>query len=897
MKMLIKEKLSPHKSKSPEGYLICYDAILARTGKQDYYASELWENVDEDRVVQVDRKPEQVFSPATMASFENKPLTLEHPSENVNPDNHKEYAVGFVRDIRRGESNGQEVMLGNIVVTDSEVIGEIETGTRTELSCGYDCDITDEPNPEQINIRGNHIALCTQGRAGIAKIIDHKLQDKKLPPVPSPMRKIITGILNKYNGIGKSAHVYEITNELESAGVHTVREGINGWNKVAGADKEYYKDYLFSIEGYSNPIHIRYYAEEPDWEIKEINAHLGSERLDAADSKKDDISTSRQKFTQIEDSYIEYRGYFIEYDFYGKGEYSVQYLGDDVLFKTKEEAKEFIDEIIEKAESMVRDYGIKLAKQKIKDEPKMPAIGDVVKITSGRKIPLDTICKIVDITVESYAYHTEEFVYKVVDAAGNYYRTYSRNFEIVDPALFTGKASTKDNAEELKALHASMVGKEVKGIMRKRGEEIPFIGIMGTWNKLQETNRGQENKFEMVVQVIDKDHKAIFPLLQECVLTGNTVPDKVDNLKEIEELEQQVLNQRIAIIEKTSGREINFGKCFWTKIRPAKYGDEKYELSVGIKNNFEFHRNWNNTGEAQFYSSSDYEFKIDNARKLRVNGVDSKIVKDSEYVDYTSEIKFKIDYKNYEIIGIAEIDGDFNYYFEGGFDPDEVNVELDEYSVAVKKVRLISVLLNGEEQSNQALIDQLHKELIKADFAPLYDKFRAKPELVIKAIHRSAAFDNIELPPNRFANYYEDSKPIKLAETGNEVFGCQNQFGYDKWQLKIDHTNKTYATGNFNILNKTQIKTEKELKAIIAQLEDAGYHAISKLEDSEPLEYSADFHKKLYKILKRKKVSLEKSDQTKDDEAAKKYGHQKHNVLKLIQSQLELLEKDLEDDK
>ena len=38
-----------------------------------------------------------------------------------------------------------------------------------------------------------------------------------------------------------------------------------------------------------------------------------------------------------------YKGYAIEYNFYGQEEYSVHYCGDDVLFKTIEEAKAFID--------------------------------------------------------------------------------------------------------------------------------------------------------------------------------------------------------------------------------------------------------------------------------------------------------------------------------------------------------------------------------------------------------------------------------------------------------------------------------------------------------------------------------------------------------------------------
>lgn len=42
---------------------------------------------------------------------------------------------------------------------------------------------------------------------------------------------------------------------------------------------------------------------------------------------------------------IKYKGYSIEQNFYGKGEYTVQYQGDDVVFNSVEEAKKFINEI------------------------------------------------------------------------------------------------------------------------------------------------------------------------------------------------------------------------------------------------------------------------------------------------------------------------------------------------------------------------------------------------------------------------------------------------------------------------------------------------------------------------------------------------------------------------
>ncbi len=42
-----------------------------------------------------------------------------------------------------------------------------------------------------------------------------------------------------------------------------------------------------------------------------------------------------------------YEGYAIDFNIYGQGEYSVQFGGDDFLFKTLSEAKGFIDSLDE----------------------------------------------------------------------------------------------------------------------------------------------------------------------------------------------------------------------------------------------------------------------------------------------------------------------------------------------------------------------------------------------------------------------------------------------------------------------------------------------------------------------------------------------------------------------
>lgn len=178
MRVLISEKLSEHKYKTPEGYLICTDAILARTGKQTYTRDELFGDGDNTEV-NVDRPYDEVMNEKTIASFENKPVTFDHPEEDVNIGNYKSYAVGYVRDVRQGKVDGKDVILGNLVITDEDAINAIESGDHTDLSCGYDCDIKDDGNGNyaQNNIRGNHVALCREGRAGIARIVDSKVKD------------------------------------------------------------------------------------------------------------------------------------------------------------------------------------------------------------------------------------------------------------------------------------------------------------------------------------------------------------------------------------------------------------------------------------------------------------------------------------------------------------------------------------------------------------------------------------------------------------------------------------------------------------------------------------------------------------------------------------------------
>lgn len=180
MKVLIKTKISDHKYKDSHGYLICTDCIMARTGKQTYTRDDCFNDGDYTEI-EVDRSEKEVFDSKALASFENVPVTIEHPDNNVDPDNYSSLSVGYVRDIKKGTYEGKPVMKGTIVLTDSDAIEKVESGELTNLSCGYNCDVVDCDQPYQANIRGNHLALCEIPRAGITHICDSKkIKDSKV---------------------------------------------------------------------------------------------------------------------------------------------------------------------------------------------------------------------------------------------------------------------------------------------------------------------------------------------------------------------------------------------------------------------------------------------------------------------------------------------------------------------------------------------------------------------------------------------------------------------------------------------------------------------------------------------------------------------------------------------
>lgn len=155
--------ISPNKTETIEGYLVCRNVPIARTGAQEYTARELMLDGDPERPVVVDRRPEDVFEPAVLASFEGKPVTDGHPPENVGPENYAAYSRGHVQNVRREG----DFIVADLYINDKALASDIQNGVKREVSCGYTCNyVPDGAGYRQERIRGNHVAVVPRGRAG-----------------------------------------------------------------------------------------------------------------------------------------------------------------------------------------------------------------------------------------------------------------------------------------------------------------------------------------------------------------------------------------------------------------------------------------------------------------------------------------------------------------------------------------------------------------------------------------------------------------------------------------------------------------------------------------------------------------------------------------------------------
>lgn len=209
--------------REPEGYLLCLNVPVARTGVQEYLPEELGVGAGSG-MIPVYRPDEEVFAPETMASFEAVPVTNDHPADGVDLDNIRRFQAGHAQNVRRGSGEESDLLLADLVITDERLIEAILGGKR-EISCGYTYELAEENGRYiQRKIRGNHIAVVEAGRAGArvsikdhtgfrgkapeaqVSIKDHMGSNGKAPGAPFPVKEYTQSERGKVfmkKGLGK----------------------------------------------------------------------------------------------------------------------------------------------------------------------------------------------------------------------------------------------------------------------------------------------------------------------------------------------------------------------------------------------------------------------------------------------------------------------------------------------------------------------------------------------------------------------------------------------------------------------------------------------------------------------------------------------------------------------
>ncbi|WP_416778186.1 DUF2213 domain-containing protein [Xenorhabdus budapestensis] len=173
MKYFFTTQLGETRYEMADGSLLCKDVPIARTGTQTYLPEEIGLEGGSDGLVTVHRMEDEVFSTATMASFEGVAVTLGHPEDAdgnivfVNPSNFSELAHGHIQNVRRGTGDKADLLIADALIKRQEAIDAVKAGI-TEVSCGYDAQYKQiSPGKgKQYQITGNHLAIVDKGRAG-----------------------------------------------------------------------------------------------------------------------------------------------------------------------------------------------------------------------------------------------------------------------------------------------------------------------------------------------------------------------------------------------------------------------------------------------------------------------------------------------------------------------------------------------------------------------------------------------------------------------------------------------------------------------------------------------------------------------------------------------------------
>lgn len=280
-------------TETPEGFLEGY-AIATRTGVFSYRRA--------DGSIQKElRTDEEVFNQDAIDSFKMKPITNNHPEDMVNIDNASELSVGMTgQDIKKIDN----YLAPFIKITDKKAVQDAKSGKRG-LSFGYKVTLVKKDGVfkgerydyVQTNIRGNHLALVYEGRAGEkAKL---RLDSQDAICVFNNFNKNLNMKIIRLDG-----KEFEVSEEVASKidSIEAENTALKKDKEVLSKDKSDLQSKLDTVTGEKDSIQVKL-----DEELKKDHATDIAKKVQARlnlEKKASEFFKSDEDFSKLSDKEI-----------------------------------------------------------------------------------------------------------------------------------------------------------------------------------------------------------------------------------------------------------------------------------------------------------------------------------------------------------------------------------------------------------------------------------------------------------------------------------------------------------------------------------------------------------------------------------------------------------------
>lgn len=194
-----------HRKTDENGYLFVDQSPILKAGILEYYGSELIDGGDDDTIKGRKIDPKRIYRVyipreelvKSADSFKLLPITNDHQWLGREGADAREYQEGTSGDTVTVKG---DMLYVPLKFTGDEIIEDLESGDKEELSASYTNELSWADNPDYdfvaSDIKGNHIALVEKGRCGSdVRVLNQAMEFKhmKKTKVSNELKLIIDG--------------------------------------------------------------------------------------------------------------------------------------------------------------------------------------------------------------------------------------------------------------------------------------------------------------------------------------------------------------------------------------------------------------------------------------------------------------------------------------------------------------------------------------------------------------------------------------------------------------------------------------------------------------------------------------------------------------------------------